>query len=73
MTVSPYEYSVFVNCPFIVRDWLSSSNEAVEVPSGSLIAKHYLQFREELPDLCNTVHLDLNELIFNDYTTLVVQ
>lgn len=57
----------------VVRDWLRSSDETVKIPSGSKIARHYSEFREDLPDLCSAANLDLNELIYNDYTTLVVQ
>ena len=57
----------------IVRNWLRNSMKTVQVPSGTLIAKRYTLFRDDLPALCYESNLDIDELVYNDYTTLVVQ
>jgi hypothetical protein len=56
-----------------VRDWLSSAptSKDVRVPSGSRIFSRYEAFLGDLPALCEELDLDRDELIYNDYTTLV--
>ncbi len=59
----------------VVRDWLRSAPAAKEVrlPSGKKIFERYESFLSDLPRLCDELDLDKNELIYNDYTTLVVE
>ena len=54
-----------------VRNWLASARRAVVLPSGGIINNRYKEFLQELPTLCQSLLLDPNELIFNDFTTLV--
>jgi hypothetical protein len=49
-----------------VRDWLSGKRQ-IAVPSGSVIAARYSQFRDELPDLCARVRQKADELTFLEY------
>jgi hypothetical protein len=58
----------------VVRDWLRSATAGsnVIIPSGSRIFERYELFLSELPQLCERLNLDENELVYNDYTTLVV-
>lgn len=58
----------------VVRDWLRSATAGsnVIIPSGSRIFERYELFLTELPQLCERLNLDENELIYNDYATLVV-
>ena len=58
----------------VVRDWLRSATTErdVIIPGGSKIFDRYALFLSELPQLCTSLNLDREELIHNDYTTLVV-
>ena len=58
----------------VVRDWLRNtiSESGTIIPSGSRIFDRYELFLSELPQLCSSLNLDENELIYNDYTTLTV-
>lgn len=58
----------------VVRNWLRNSlrNTGVRIPSGSRIADRYARFLMELPTLCSELDLEMSELVFNDFTTLVV-
>lgn len=59
----------------VVRDWLRSapSTREVRLPSGKKIFERYEAFLADLPDLCEELDLEPDELIYNDYTTLVVE
>lgn len=59
----------------IVRNWLrnASADSGVVIPSGSVMVERYERFQRELPLLCNTLRLDRDELIFNDFTTLTAE
>jgi hypothetical protein len=59
----------------IVRNWLRNASAAsgVVIPSGSVMIARYERFQRELPMLCDALHLDRNELIFNDFTTLAAE
>jgi hypothetical protein len=55
-----------------VRDWLNAAREGcVAIPGARRIAERYFNFRLELPKMCQTENLDLRELPFIDYRTLV--
>jgi len=54
----------------IVRNWLRVYSP-VSIPSGSIIWSRYEAFRSGLPLLCKELSLDMKELIYNDYVTLV--
>ena len=58
----------------VVRDWLRSATTErdVIIPGGSRIFDRYALFFTDLPQLCTSLNLDQEELIYNDYTTLVV-
>jgi hypothetical protein len=56
----------------VVRDWLRTHTRFI-IPSGSKIVERYAQFRKALPAMCKKVDLEPGKLIFNDYTTLVVE
>src|SRR4030095_15108058 len=57
-----------------VRNWLSNHliNRGIQVPAHSKIFERYQVFRRELPAFCAKLQLEPAELIFNEYTTLVV-
>ena len=54
-----------------VRDWLRDLQPARQMPSGTVIATRYRQFRQQLPLWCREQKLEEHELLFNDYTFLI--
>jgi hypothetical protein len=55
----------------IVRNWLNSATGRKTIPGGRKILNRYYQFVAELPDMCNTIPIDMDELTFNDYTNFI--
>lgn len=58
----------------IVRNWLSTTPPAqgTVIPSGSVIAGRYKQFRIALPGGCEKLQLNSRRLTFGDDVTLIV-
>lgn len=58
----------------LVRNWLSTTVPAqgIVIPSGSVIAGRYKQFRRALPAGCERRQLNPRRLTFGDVVTLVV-
>lgn len=58
----------------VVRNWLSTTVPAqgIVIPSGSVIAGRYKQFRRALPAGCERRQLNPRRLTFGDVVTLVV-
>lgn len=58
-----------------VRDWLDSSPVDPEIirPGGGEIFECYQWLMDELPELCEEVFLDPDELTYNNFTTLLVE
>jgi len=55
-----------------VRDWLSNATpKSIRIPGGAAIAARYVVFRAELPALCEALHLQVDELTFNNYVVQV--
>lgn len=56
-----------------VRNWLNASPETAEwsLPGGAKISQRYDQFQSDLPNQCRAVHLEPEELTFNDFVLLV--
>ena len=56
----------------IVRDWLRAySNFAM--PGGAMMGKRYEAFRAALPTMCDDAQLEIGQVTFIDYTSLVVE
>jgi len=55
----------------IVRNWLSDSSKRTTIPGGKEICKRYDRFRRDLPDLCDDIKIEEDEMTFNDYALLV--
>lgn len=55
----------------LIRDWLRPKVE--HMPSGSILFKYYSTFRQELPSICHSSQLDLNELSYADFCEVVYQ
>ena len=57
-----------------VRNWLSHhAPEGVMLPGGKMIAERYHRFEATLPDILEEAGIEPAELIYNDYTTFLVQ
>lgn len=55
-----------------VRNWLRTARgPSVAIPSPRRIAERYITFRCDLPAMCRVQKLDLRDLTFFDYRTLV--
>lgn len=57
----------------IVRNWLRNASRRGSIPGGHEIWRHYQIFIDDLPSMCKDLRLKQNELIFNDYTSLVTE
>ena len=58
----------------VVRNWLRNTlrHKSINIPSGSRIVDRYVLFLSELPVLCSGLKLGVDELVFHDYSHLVV-
>jgi hypothetical protein len=54
-----------------VRDWLNSKSGRRTIPGGTVISARYVQFQDDLPEMCAAVTVTEDELTYNDYTNLV--
>ena len=57
----------------VVRNWLRNASGRTTIPSGSIIWSHYQGFLSALPLVAQRFELEVNELVFNDYTFLVAE
>ncbi len=55
----------------ITRNWLQSALKGTIIPSGSKVYERYTIFKNDLPELCAELRLNINELIFLDFTNLI--
>jgi hypothetical protein len=55
----------------VVRDWLRSVSQRANLPGGAAVWHDYSTFRQEIPALLSSLHLQHDELTFHDYTSLV--
>lgn len=56
-----------------VRDWLSHHNRNVVLPGPAQMVKRYGRFGGQLPAILRRAGIKPKELIYNDYTTFVVE
>ena len=56
-----------------VRNWLRNASGRKTIPSGSVIWSHYQDFLRDLPLMAQGFELQVDELIFNDYTCLIAE
>ena len=56
-----------------VRNWLRAASRRETIPSGGIIWERYQEFTEKLPQMAREGQLIVEELIFNDYTSMVTQ
>lgn len=54
-----------------VRDWLSVESRSATIPGGSYIYGKYRSFRRGLPDLCDELNYNVDELTFPDFCNTI--
>ncbi len=54
----------------VVRNWLCSAGGRVTMPGGKEILRRYGLFKSELPRLCKKIKLEVEEMIYNDYSNI---
>lgn len=54
-----------------VRNWLRGERPNARYPSGERMATRYAQFTSALPVICEAFGLEPDDLLFNDFTTVV--
>ena len=57
----------------VVRNWIRTASKRQTIPSGSIIWGRYQEFMEDLPQLAQENQLEVDELIFNDYTLVITR
>jgi hypothetical protein len=83
----PYRYQIFCsdiagqdirahennieNAIRVVRNWLQAARPAKSLPHAAMIARHYLQFRADLPAMCTSRGSSLQDLTFIDTRVFV--
>ena len=55
----------------VVRNWLRTASKRETIPSGGIIWERYQEFMRDLPQLAQVLQLEIEELIFNDYTSVI--
>lgn len=55
----------------IIRNWLRNQSGRTTIIGGAEICVRYDVFVEALPQLCEALQLTIEELIFNDYRTII--
>lgn len=54
-----------------VRNWLSDASADKIIPGGREIARRFSMFEKDLPTMCNTIPIGIDELTFNDYSQFI--
>lgn len=54
-------------CIKIVRKWLNEASGRKTLPGYKAIYRRYQLFKEELPEICRELEVDLEEVSFNDF------
>lgn len=54
-----------------IRDWLRAARPEIAIPSGKRIWRRFESFETNLPSLCESMSLEIEELTFTDFTALV--
>jgi hypothetical protein len=57
-------------CIEAVATWLRVQSRSTTVPGGRAMAREFMAFEIELPELCSGLQLEVDEMTFGDLTTL---
>ncbi len=55
----------------VVRNWLRIASERQTIPGGSTIWRHYQEFLKDLPRTAERFQLEVEDMVFNDYTLVL--
>ena len=55
----------------VVRNWLRTASGRQMIPGGGIICRHYQEFLKDLPRTAERFQLEVEYMIFNDYTLVV--
>lgn len=56
-----------------VCKWLSTVSQQQHVPGGTVVSKRFRVFQRQLPTICRTMHKTRDEIVFLDYSSIVVE
>ncbi|WP_082647727.1 hypothetical protein [Lysobacter antibioticus] len=54
-----------------IRNWLQNATQRKTIPGGHIIVQRYRQFMAELPGICDTLNLQQDTLLFNEFALIV--
>ena len=54
-----------------IRNWLNNASGRITIPGGSEIRRRFRQFESDLPEMCEAIPIELDELTYNDYSNFV--
>lgn len=54
-----------------VRNWLNAASGRKTIPGGREILRRYRLFETNLPEMCNSIPIEIEELTYNDYTNFI--
>ncbi len=54
-----------------VRDWLNAASGRRTIPGGRAIARRFHRFEADLPQICDELEIEPDEITYNDYGTMV--
>ena len=57
----------------VVRNWLRTASGRQTIPGRSIIWERYQTFLRDLPQTTDELRLDVGELIFNDYASVIAR
>ncbi len=55
----------------LIRNWLNTASGRKTIPGGSTIHGRYINFKKELPVICEELQLKEEEVTYNDYCNIV--
>jgi len=54
-----------------VRNWINAASGRKTIPGGRQIIRRYLLFKAQLPDMCRSESIEVDELTYNDYANFI--
>ena len=57
----------------VVRNWLRTASGRRTIPGGNIIWERYQTFLRDLPQTAEELRLDVDDLIFNDYASVIIR
>ncbi len=54
-----------------LRNWLRTVSKRTAIPGGAMIWSRFAQFQQDLPAICQRLHIGASELTFVDYRDII--